>query len=64
MKPKKWIPKIGEKYWSVWMTYSNTVRGMVDVYHYRRFIGDQTFNCFKTKKLALEAARKIRKVLS
>ena len=64
MKPKKWMPKIGEKYWYI-SFYTFTYFTPCSLH--RQYDEGSTlfkFNCFKTKKLALEAARKIRKVLS
>ena len=66
MKPKKWMPKIGEKYYRIilsstlWVCDGERDEDMLERYY--------KINCFKTKKLALEAARKmarkIREVLS
>ena len=63
MKPKKrWIPKAGEKYWYISIQFN------VEVYYCQRTNTEHyvnyKLNCFKTKKPALEAARKIRKLLS
>jgi len=61
---KKWIPKVGERYWYVSIIFSNEIR----VYSSLRLSKEDSkflnINSFQTRKQAQAVANKIKKLLS